>query len=304
MANAERSRMLELGQWLQDYLAPDTNTEAYRKLAKDFLRIYNVDFDLSANEISLKIFELMEKSKSQHDQRDFIQCIDDMQEDVSRVMGKPQQYQSFNFQTLYDKYPSERKAILDALKAVIFKRALTTLNELELANFDYFLLYDWTSYCLHTVSRSIRLKELLVSTFDGILNCGTAWDWYFEKKAINDEYFSKTYSNRMLQKGYDYGYNCLADEIKIQPGKIKKITVFRTKFSMSSQQKYMGSSIFPWEAAASKMFFDFLFLGGQDHFKFCDYCGAFTVIRRKDSKKFCSNLCRAQFRHSEIAKSQ
>jgi hypothetical protein len=45
----------------------------------------------------------------------------------------------------------------------------------------------------------------------------------------------------------------------------------------------------------ARIFFDFLILGGQEYFLFCEQCDRFTVIRRKGRKKFCSDICRTNY---------
>jgi hypothetical protein len=42
----------------------------------------------------------------------------------------------------------------------------------------------------------------------------------------------------------------------------------------------------------SNIFLDFLLLGGQDYYGFCEYCDKFFVVQRKGRKKFCSDICR------------
>ncbi len=46
------------------------------------------------------------------------------------------------------------------------------------------------------------------------------------------------------------------------------------------------------EAFLSNILFDFLLLGGQEYYGFCEYCGKFFAIERKGRKKFCSDICR------------
>lgn len=47
----------------------------------------------------------------------------------------------------------------------------------------------------------------------------------------------------------------------------------------------------------SRVFFDFLFLGGQDYYGFCEWCGNFFVSKRKLKKIYCSDNCRASHRN-------
>ncbi len=72
--------------------------------------------------------------------------------------------------------------------------------------------------------------------------------------------------------------------------------------------KAIDSSIYPnnetiwcYQIVLSNIFFEFLFLGGQNYFLFCKYCDRFTVVRRKGRKKFCSDLCRTNHRNEKLA---
>jgi hypothetical protein len=70
---------------------------------------------------------------------------------------------------------------------------------------------------------------------------------------------------------------------------------------VTGKSKHSAISV-PWEAFSSKIVLDFLLLGGQDYFLFCEYCGKFTVIQRKGRKKYCSDICRVSHRNAELAK--
>ena len=50
--------------------------------------------------------------------------------------------------------------------------------------------------------------------------------------------------------------------------------------------------VFQWLPVFSRMLFDFLLYGGQEYLLFCEYCGKFTITRRKGCKRFCSDTCR------------
>lgn len=74
-------------------------------------------------------------------------------------------------------------------------------------------------------------------------------------------------------------YPKITERLKITSEGVKKMKSFQGIF-------------FLWNAALSHIFFDFLFLGGQDYFGFCDQCGKFFFAQRKGRKKFCSDRCR------------
>ena len=82
-------------------------------------------------------------------------------------------------------------------------------------------------------------------------------------------------------------YGCVSDTLVIENEKVTKIP------SISGRE---GENIYPipWNILISRIFFNFLFLGGQDYFGFCEHCDKFFLVQRKGRKKYCSDSCRAQ----------
>jgi hypothetical protein len=296
MADSERSRMLELGQWLQGYLAPDADVKAYWKLAKDFLRIYNVDFKLSRNDIGLQIFELMDKTGT--NEKSVIQSIEVLNELVDNIP----EGQRLSFKGLGKEDP-----IAEAICQVCTKNG-TYSPDFDFIGDSYMIR---VMVILETFANILEVRHHLTSFFWEIIGGNVNWEHHFSEKIRTRGNLSDIEPGTKLEgNGWNLtatlaAYNsCLSDEISHERGKFKKIKVFRDKALPPAPVFEKDLSFFPWKEAAARVFFDFLFAGGQDHFKFCDYCGGFTVIRRKGSKKFCSDRCRAHHRLDEIAKSQ
>ncbi len=299
MADTDRARMLELGQWLQDYLNPGITAKGYRKLAQGFIKLYNVDFKISSHDVTLRVFELMDKSDLQAEKykKFFVEHIGNF---VDRVMGTIVKYsekENPSFENLCHRYPyPEGKEIFDEIKKTVFQYEPTT-PENDFQEFGVFY-YEWGIYCLSIVSNAIQIKGETESILHEVLTSSGSWKKTLAAKIENEKYLFKTPPLYL-----HLSYNCLAENLLVKTDNIKKHMVFSGGYAQSYSCD-MTPSVFPWEAAVSRILFDFLFTGGQDHFKFCEYCGAFTVIRRKGSKKFCSDLCRAHHRFDEIAKSQ
>ena len=74
-------------------------------------------------------------------------------------------------------------------------------------------------------------------------------------------------------------YSKITTALKITPGGVKKVNIFT-------------NGDFLWTPVLSHIFFNFLFLGGQNYFGFCQHCDRFFVSQRKGRKKFCSDKCR------------
>jgi len=301
MANSERSRMLELGQWLQEYLSPGTTAKDYAKLAQQFIRLYNVNFKVLRNEISLQLFELLDKPGVSEEH--IIQVLFTLCE---FIVDTPEDQRSF-------KRIGKNDSITDAIIQICFRNEFVPLNSKY--NDMAVVYYERAQIVMEDFKENLLQRRNMITFFLKIKGCNTSWEHYFSEKVHN---FRKRISKR--KKGSDsqlkFGeggmidqmmssYNgCLSDEIYCKRGKFHEIKVFRGKALPPAPVFEKDLPFFPWKEAAARVFFDFLFAGGQDHFKFCEYCGGFTVIRRKGSKKFCSDRCRAHHRLDEIAKSE
>lgn len=65
-----------------------------------------------------------------------------------------------------------------------------------------------------------------------------------------------------------------------------------TRSGVTKELSFVGPYIFEWTAVISRIFFDFLILGGQEYYGYCEHCDNFFVIQRKGRKKYCSDICR------------
>ncbi|MCF8076094.1 MAG: hypothetical protein K9K63_05990 [Desulfotignum sp.] len=334
MADTDRDRMLKLGQWLQGYLSAGVTAKGHRKLAQSFIKLYNVDFKLSRNDVTLRVFELMDKPDLQaekyknffvkhignlidrvkdtidkntaEDKKLIVEDVKHTAEDGKHTVedgkhtaeeGKLIVEEDPVFDDLYhsDPYP-EGKEIFEEIKKTVFQYEPTT-REGDYYNFDGDY-YKWAVHCLSIVSHAIQIKSEAESILHEVLNSSESWKKTFAAKIENDRQHFK-----ILPVYLHHSYNCLTEKLLVKTDNVERLVVFSGDYALSKSCA-MTPSVFPWEAAVSRILFDFLLTGGQDYFKFCEYCGAFTVIHRRGSKKFCSDRCRARHRIDEIAKSQ
>ena len=84
-------------------------------------------------------------------------------------------------------------------------------------------------------------------------------------------------------------YNEISDSLFISNDTIK---LERALVDNPIQKDADYSTTVPSPAILSNIFFDFLLLGGQDYYGFCEHCDKFFVIQRKGRKKYCSDICR------------
>ncbi|MCP4020516.1 MAG: hypothetical protein GY729_01620 [Desulfobacteraceae bacterium] len=146
------------------------------------------------------------------------------------------------------------------------------------AKFSYEIIYRSRAYTLH-LFRTIPATNIWESDFRE-----ARYQGHDEIKQSAVNFLTKAYSG-LIDK-INFGNKKLQFVKSLNQGLISK--------------DYILKPFFPWEVVTSRIFFDFLSLGGQDHFMFCNHCGRFTVIKRRDSKKYCSDICRTASKKNQI----
>ncbi|MEN8134337.1 MAG: hypothetical protein ABFS18_02205 [Thermodesulfobacteriota bacterium] len=91
-------------------------------------------------------------------------------------------------------------------------------------------------------------------------------------------------------------YNEISDVLFINND---TITLERSLTDSPIQEEDGRYTHVPALAIISNIFFDFLFLGGQDYYGFCEHCDKFFVIQRKGRKIYCSDICRVNANKSK-----
>jgi len=116
--------------------------------------------------------------------------------------------------------------------------------------------------------------------------------------------FNKEVENNLITdvEGFYYNYNFVGEKLISTKDKIQKIKVLfvvrdSNLITMSTTPE---GELLPFYILIPKIFFDFLFYGGQEYISFCQNknCGRFIVAQRKGCRKFCSDKCRLEKFHS------
>lgn len=88
-------------------------------------------------------------------------------------------------------------------------------------------------------------------------------------------------------------YNKLNEHLHLKNDSlVLERTLFNRLIHPEIKSEKTTYSHLPTDVLISNIFFDFLLLGGQEYYGFCEYCDSFYVTERKDRKKFCSDICR------------
>jgi hypothetical protein len=291
MANKKFLQMIKLGEWLERYLNPDIKAWGYRKLAHEFVGLYNINHGITKNEVTLKIIDLVESQNK--DIRDFYK------KNHISTLGK----QGRDIFTKTD--PLKLKEIVEKIAEQEYDNQEDMDCFINPLNGDMLSVYEYKEYVFHAFK--------LISK-----NNAEPWEITLNKQV-------KKESRRIIQdqsgKIIEEINPHLAQTIYLMMDSYKEIhtslrenpveqTISREKqFDLNGPcftKEYVQenptseeSSHFPWRIAASRAFFDFLFLGGQSYILFCNFCGKFTVIKRKGRKKFCSDICRSNSRFNK-----
>lgn len=281
--------MIKLGEWLETYLNPDIKAREYRKLAEDFIRLYDVDFELTKNDITLQLFQFLD-DQSPETKKGLIDTLSNL--DSFRI-GKLSLEETPKIdpaplgRALHSNLSSKPEGkILDFINSKIDYGKSNTLER---------RFFFWIEYSYLNFARAIYIKAIAINTFTEITTKEGLWGNVFE-----DYQEWKVGSSLLIRE-----YNHLVEKLMVSnKTTVKKIKTFTTdrghNFSDIAQQNDTGSC-FPWSVVLARVFFDFLFLGGQDRICFCKQCARFCVAKRKKRKEYCSNLCRTHASNARIA---
>jgi len=273
----ERRKMLKLGRWLEKYLNPDIKPREYKTLAQDFIKVYDLDLELSPNDIMLEIIRrILERSSSQKGDNAYIWLHDDPL-NLSRVVEKISR-------TMFQK-EEDRKDFVPVVINVLKQ--------------DIMNVFSFKSY-ISDAFREIKDSE-------------ETWQLTLGKKQLEQERADiKNYNfeQPIILLCNEYGKFHTALIIDRAATEMKLIQEF---INDSTPQEFPDRALlnkrspsvkgwniqtnFQWGAAISRVFFDFLIADGQSYIVFCKHCGRFSVASRlkKDrlpEKLFCSDRCR------------
>lgn len=234
MQSKDFDRMIKLGEWLEEYLAPNIPTWKLLKLFQAGAYLIGVNEKISPTcEMSLFFTESLPEDYS-----------DKKKEDIK------------NKASVFVGYSNDLQKVLEA----IIKFNLPWEKILVEFESDYFL-HGVTSFFRSSYS---ELRETI--------------------KKIDGEYcVAKSFSK------IDFMASIISHA---KPEAAQILSPYEEAVNLKVTENPTFDLVPNYIVIISRIFFDFLILGGQGYFLFCEYCGRFTVIRRKGRKKYCSDVCR------------
>jgi hypothetical protein len=120
---------------------------------------------------------------------------------------------------------------------------------------------------------SIRGKT--IGLLKEVLKTNRPWEHVFSLNRLNRNYPIDS----LLES-----YNGLVERSYLENNKFKKKAELIPK-----------TPIDLWMTVFSRILIDFLKLGGQEYYGFCDYCDNFYLVQRKGKRKYCGDNCKALF---------
>ncbi len=279
--------MIKLGEWLERYLDPDVTIWGYRKLAHEYTDLYNINHGITKNDVSLKIIELVE---SQEDYiRDFYK-----KNHISTDSNKGR--------TIYTgKDPLKLREVIKTIAHQQFVDEDDVECFIHSLNEDMLSVYEYKEYTQQAFQLISKAQEPWETTLIKQIE-KEAWRIIKDESGEIVEEINPQLPQTILLMMNSYKNihtSLIENRVKQNITLVKQFDLDGHSFSKEYVQANPDSeesSHFPWRIAVSRAFFDFLLLGGQDYFLFCEYCGKFTVIKRKGRKKFCSDICRSNKR--------
>ncbi len=251
MSGKNLKEMFKFGDWLEQYLNPKITPRDYRELAEKTIKLYNLDYLIDPDDISLKTSEFINN--------DFdLNLLNKKLLKLTQMLQPPE--------SLIDNIPFPDDDPAGKEKVAKDVRCFWR----EAVDSAYQAIYKSRAYALHLFKTIPRTNS---------------WESDFYQAHNQGHDTTKQAAVKFLIKAY----SGLIENIVLKEHKLEFV---RTLNLGTTQTSYTLKPFFPWDVVTSRIFFDFLSHGGQDHYKFCEYCGRFTVIKRRDSKKFCSDICR------------
>ena len=314
MASKDFKNMINMGKWLEKLLNPKTKVRIFENIFNEGAHILNINSKFNSN-----LEPLFQNNQTFKDY--YIQCKKDFNK--WKIDMEPLKEEWDNFKKHKDRFSDNAFSKLgywnegreNGLIEQIFSKEQWDnfkKKEFEIPN-DKILskLGDWKE-CRksglidrwfsrekrdlilkkakemedYEIGHKIYLKLDFIKFYDTLLHFNSLLNTV--KKSASP--WVKTLNLKEQKSNYLINnYNNIVENLQMSDGELIVKKIYKTNVDKTF-------------AIFSNILIDFLMLGGQDYFIFCNYCNRFTVVERKGRKKFCSDICRTNHRNIELAK--
>lgn len=274
MATEHYLQIMGYGEWLERYLNDKIMSSEYSSLFIDAFKLLNI--------------ELVETSKNQL--LNFYEWLE--------YLDNKKKYPGLSFidntcHAAREIFNQELKGDLFTNRAVTFvgfvgsPSSVTGEVKRDTYEINYEALSDWgfpqqdrkkmDIHCLQSIFAIINMRFHVLALFSKINNDAEPYGY-----TLNRLQSSKQYSHIIeffLDSATEIKEKFIIDDTGIVP-----------VCTISLNDRAPENEFI---ACAALLFIRFLMLGGQDYFGFCEHCGRFYLVQRKDRKKYCSHNCRS-----------
>jgi len=289
MAKSDIKRMIEIGQWIEGYLKATATSWDFLNLARSFVDLYNIDYGVTKNDITIAIARMIEEQPKEIQDYYKINLTA-----AHSVVGRDiyQKKDPLKIYRVAEKI-SEECIVFDEDRECFLTPVLPCLND----------LYSYREYLQYSFKKIMEFKQPWQVSLMTLSKEQTIFTKRDENNKIIEINKPKTLPIIFsLRHNYKKIHTTIYENKDNQTfTRLKQFTVNGVFTRKDRIKQYPCENIvpsnFPWKIAASRAFFDFLFLGGQDYYGFCEWCGNFFVSKRKLKKIYCSDNCRASHRN-------
>lgn len=243
----------DYGEWLKIFLGKNLNEFHLRELANNAIKLLNLNFAIEEDDNAF--YYIHEIAKGLEKQKDI---FGNWNNALEKTYEKQQKSQLIN--------SNSKKDSKDVIDDIIKDIADSHESFSDLNPEKYHCLWNINSF-----------RQLIKTILIELLNSETPWEYALIE--LKEDF------NTELDNFFD-AYEDLIDTFIVSGKKYKSVK----EFSINSE---VGKFFFLWDTVIAHIFINFLSLGGQEYFGFCNYCGEFYIVHRKGKKIYCKNTCRA-----------
>lgn len=276
MPSKDFDRMIQLGEWIERFLNPEIKTWDFRKLIQDGMEIANADLVIDYSKTCISEIEKIPNTEGckldfSFFAKHFKNSLAEFEERLDESMLSEEAYANVKNMAELDK---------------LYNDDIWIINE----KMDI----DVTYLFKHDILEMMKIREEIEPILIEISKSKEPWDVLLARLQTEEEELRQKNKDTIPRIGrFICEYSGLTEGFIVRDNRLVKTRTFGTEVHYN----YMGETFhgfyeIHFSSLFSNIVLDFLLLGGQDYFLFCEYCGRFTVIRRKGRKKYCSDICR------------
>jgi len=299
MAKSDYLKMINYGEWLEKIFDKKIRPWQFRNLAQDAISFYNIDFPLGKEEYTLTIIETLLAERMGEEEL-FYNTLANSYSSLDKMISKNLDELKDKIRSARDQDDASRNKIVNEIRPITTKRLALYMVHFIIYHVCFFQAlfkiikikhgpWDRTFYAMKS-DKSTSMAKLL---YQELLNYN---------EIISNDTLTELKEEQNLHRQFNdmlFCYDGLTENLVLEHDGCKK------KFGLSRLWPDYSAEIahpfycadtttsFHWPIMMTRIFIDFLILGGQDYYGFCEYCDKFFVVQRKGRKKYCSDVCRA-----------